>query len=302
MLEKTIKKIVTCEGIGVHTGRQVLLTLHPAPEGFGIRFKRTDTVHGHTLIPALWNHVSGTRFSTSLANSDQISIGTVEHIMAALAACSIDNILIEINGPEIPILDGSSSPFVQLIEKAGVAAQSKPKKFLRVLKKVTVEHKDTWAILEPNEKLNTLGLTYEFKSRHQTEWQTYSTQDVVKDFAKDLSAARTFGFLEDAEALRQNGLAQGASLDNTVVFDGNRLLNDDGLRYEDECLRHKALDVLGDLYLAGHALIGRFHGHLSGHSLNNQLLKTLMSDPTAWTIDTPADQYNRKTYQRAVAF
>lgn len=284
MFERSIQRKITCTGVGVHSGKDVTLTLLPATEGFGIQFKRTDISDKQNIIPALWSNVDGTRFSTAITNEDQVSVSTIEHLMAALSSYKITNLLIEVSGAEVPILDGSAIPFMQLIQKAGIKTQSKRKKYLHILKKISVEHKDTWAILEPNHTSNTFALTYEFKLRTEENFQIYSTPNVIESFAKDLACARTFGFLEDASNLRQAGLAQGASLENTVVFDGNHLLNEGGLRFEDECLRHKVLDAVGDLYLVGLPIIGRFYGHLSGHTLNNRLLKSLFADEAAWEI------------------
>jgi UDP-3-O-[3-hydroxymyristoyl] N-acetylglucosamine deacetylase len=287
MFQKTIAKTVRCEGIGVHTGKSISLTLHPAPDNFGIWFKRTDLSANTSSIPALWNHVTDTNFCSILSSEEGHTVSTVEHLMAALAALKIDNLLVEVNGPELPIMDGSSAPFVTLIEKAGTISSLTPRKFLKILKKITVYQGDSWASLEP---AHGFPLTYDFQLRHRKDaLDTFKTPDVHASFKKALSSARTFGFMEDAEPLRAKGLAQGASLENTVVFEDGKVLNEDGLRFPDECARHKALDAIGDLYLAGAPLMGHFHGHLSGHKVNNTLLRALFADPTAWTLATEKD-------------
>lgn len=287
MFQKTIAKTIQCEGIGVHTGKNISLTLHPAPDNFGIWFKRSDLPTAKASIPALWNHVTDTNFCSVLSSAEGHTISTVEHLMAVLAALKIDNLLIEVNGPELPIMDGSSAPFIDLIEKVGTISSLTPRKFLKILKKVTVYQGDAWASLEP---AHGFSLTYDFQLRHKKDsLATFSTKDVHSSFKKALSSARTFGFIEDAEFLRAKGLAQGASLENTVVFEEGRVLNQEGLRFPDECARHKALDAIGDLYLAGTPILGHFHGHFSGHKVNNALLRSLFADPVAWTLTTEQD-------------
>ncbi len=287
MFQKTIAKTVRCSGVGVHTGKEISLALHAAPDNFGIWFKRSDLSADKALIPASWSHVTDTNFCSTLSSEEGHTVATVEHLMAALSAQKIDNLLVEVNGPELPIMDGSSAPFVDLIEKAGTISSLTPRKFLKILKKVTVYQGDAWASLEP---AHGFSLTYDFRLRCKKDsLETFKTKDVHAAFKEALSSARTFGFMEDAEHLRAKGLAQGASLENTVVFEDGEVLNKDGLRFEDECARHKALDAIGDLYLAGAPLMGHFHGHLSGHKVNNTLLRALFADPTAWTLATEKD-------------
>ncbi len=279
--QRTLKTSINCSGVGLHSGARIAMTLHPADENSGIHFKRTDIAGAGAVIPALWDHVVDTRMCTTIGNRDGVSIGTVEHLMAALAGCGIDNVLIELNGPEVPIMDGSSQPFVFLVECAGVVEQNAPRRIIRILKPVSVNAGE--ATLSPGTHLS-LDFEIDFDSAAVSQ-QSLSIGIVNGSFAKELARARTFGFLHDVEALRAAGLAKGGSLDNAIIVSGDKILNEGGLRYDDEFVRHKALDALGDLYLAGASIVGRFQGVCSGHATNNALLHALFADSDAWCYD-----------------
>ncbi|MDA1089712.1 MAG: UDP-3-O-acyl-N-acetylglucosamine deacetylase [Proteobacteria bacterium] len=279
--QRTLKTSINCSGVALHSGAKVSMTLNPAPADSGISFTRTDIVGRDAVIPAKWDHVVDTRMCTTLGNDDGVTIGTVEHLMAALAGCGIDNAVIELNGEEVPIMDGSSQPFVFLIECAGVVEQDAPKRIIRVLKTVSVNGGAARLCPGPH-----LSLDFEIDfDNDMVSQQSLSIGVVNGSFAKELARARTFGFLQDVEALRAAGLAKGGSLENAIVVSGNEVMNEGGLRYDDEFVRHKMLDALGDLYLAGAAIIGGFHGVCSGHATNNMLLKALFADPEAWKRD-----------------
>ena len=279
--QRTLKTSINCSGVALHSGAKVSMTLHPAPIDAGITFKRTDIAGLGAVIPAKWDHVVDTRMCTTLGNDDGITIGTVEHLMAALAGCGIDNAVVELNGEEVPIMDGSSQPFVFLIECAGVVEQDAAKKIIRVLKTVSVN--DGEARLCPGSHLS-LDFEIDFNN-DLVSHQSLSIGVINGSFAKELARARTFGFLHQVEKLWAAGLAKGGSLDNAVVVSGDKILNEGGLRYDDEFVRHKILDAVGDLYLAGGAIIGRFEGVCSGHAANNALLKALFADNEAWKYD-----------------
>lgn len=280
--QKTLAGAVRCTGIGLHSGVKVSMTLKPAEPNTGITFVRTD-LPGQPRIPARWDRVVDTRMCTVLGNAEGITIGTVEHLMAALAGLGIDNAEVEVDAPELPVMDGSSSPFVFLIECAGFVEQASPRRALRIREPVRVSG-DGWMVsLAPAE---TFSLAVEIDYGSAAVAHQALELDIFDGvFKRDLARARTFGFLEDVERLRAAGLARGGSLDNAVVISGDRILNEDGLRYDDECVRHKALDALGDLYLVGAPIIGRFEGRCSGHAGNNLLLRTLFSRKEAWAWD-----------------
>lgn len=282
--QRTLKNAIRATGIGVHTGKKVFLTLKPAPINTGIVFRRID-LNPVVEIPALPAYVGDTRFSTTLSNQGA-TVSTVEHLMAAMAGLGIDNAYIELNDVELPIMDGSAGPFVFLIQSAGIVEQNAAKQFIRIKEKVAVHDGDKFASVEP---YNGFRVTFDIAFDHPVFRE--SAQSVTVDFSetsfvKEVSRARTFGFLSDAERMRAANLALGASMDNTVVIDEYRVLNDDGLRYDDEFARHKILDAIGDLYLLGKNMIGAFHGVKSGHGMNNQLLKALMANKDAWEIVT----------------
>jgi UDP-3-O-[3-hydroxymyristoyl] N-acetylglucosamine deacetylase len=288
--QRTLKNVIRATGIGLHTGKKVYLTLRPAPVDTGVIFRRVD-LDPVIELPAKPEFVGDTRLSTALHNGD-VTISTVEHLMSALAGLGVDNVYVELTEPEVPIMDGSAGPFVFLIQSAGVVEQKAAKTFLRVRKNVKVEEGDKWAEFKPFE-----GFKVAFSIDFDHPIFVKAPQHAVVDFSttsfvKEVSRARTFGFMHDVEALRERGLALGGSQDNAIVMDGFNILNDDGLRYEDEFVKHKILDAIGDLYLLGHPMIGEFSAHKSGHSLNNKLLRTLLADDAAWelvTFDNPEE-------------
>ena len=266
----------------MHTGKKVYLTLRPAQVNKGIIFRRID-LDPVVEIHARPENVGDTQLSTTLVK-DYVRISTVEHLLSALAGFGIDNAYIDLSADEVPIMDGSAGPFVFLIQSAGVIEQNAPKQFLRIKKKIRVENEDKWAMFEPFEGFK-VGFTIEFNHPVFDDRTCQAEIDFsTTSFVKEVSRARTFGFMRDVELLRQNNLALGGSLDNAVVVDDYRVLNEDGLRYEDECVKHKILDAIGDLYLLGHSLIGSFNGFKSGHELNNKLLRELLAAEDAWEL------------------
>ena len=277
--QKTIAHKVSCQGIGVHSGLPVTLTLYPTFSGNGITFIRTDL--GGKEVKANWQTVVDTCMCTTIGNNQGITVSTIEHLMAALAAHGIDNVRVELNGPELPIMDGSASPFMRLLEEAGVKHQQTPRKLIRVLKKVTVENGGQKASLSPSSSYE-IEVEFDFAGRIPFQSQNFTFRPFKDSFEEDIAPARTFGLLEDAQKIWERGLAKGASLDNTLVYEGAQVLNEDGTRYTDECVRHKVLDVLGDLHLAGGLILGKFHGIRPGHTLHSQLLHALFADSTAW--------------------
>ena len=279
--QKTLAATVAFDGIGIHCGTKVSVILHPAAPGSGIAFRRSDD--GGALIPARWDRVNNTRFSTSLVGDDGSHVGTVEHLLAALAGCEIDNLVVEVDGPEIPIMDGSSAPFVALIDDAGCEEQDAPRRVIRVLKPVIVSDGRCTASLQPGPGF-TLRVDIDFDNPIVSR-QSLSLTLVNGTFKTELAPARTFGFLDQIEKMRAAGLARGGSLENAIVVGGDGILNHEGLRFEDEFVRHKALDAVGDLYLAGAPISGAFHGIRSGHDTNNKLLRALFADSEAWSED-----------------
>ncbi len=278
--QRTLKTVISATGVGLHTGQKVTLTLRPAAADTGIVFRRVDLPQP-VSIKADPYQVTDTRMCSAL-EADGVKVNTVEHLMSALAGLGIDNVYIDLSASEVPIMDGSASPFVFLVQSAGVEEQNAAKRFIRVKKPVLVEAGDKWVKLEP---YNGFRVTLSIDFDHPVF--EHSGKAVTVDFAdtsfiKEISRARTFGFMHEVEYLRNNGLALGGSLDNAIVMDEFRVLNSDGLRYDDEFVKHKALDAIGDLYLLGHPLIGAFTGHKSGHALNNQLLRALLADESAW--------------------
>lgn len=268
--------------------KKVFLTLRPSPPDTGIIFRRTD-LDEQVEIKACPDNVGDTQLSTTLVNGDA-RISTVEHLLSALAGFGIDNAYIDVSADEVPIMDGSAGPFVFLIQSAGVVEQNAPKQFMRIRKPVKVEEDDKWARFEPFDGFK-VGFTIEFNHPVFHEENCHAEIDFsTTSFVKEVSRARTFGFMREVELLRERNLALGGSLDNAVVVDDYRILNEDGLRYDDECVKHKILDAIGDLYLLGHSLIGAFHGHKSGHALNNHLLRELLADEDAWELATFDDE------------
>jgi len=278
--QRTLRNSIRATGVGLHTGKKVLMTVRPAAPDTGIVFSRSD-LPGSPDIPARAANVGETTLGTTLIQGEA-RVSTVEHLLSACAGLGIDNARIELNAPEVPIMDGSAGPFVFLLQSAGIEEQASPKRFTRVTKRVRVEDGDKWAQFDPYEgfKVN-FEIEFDhpiFKRRMQRATMDFSTTA----FLKEISRARTFGFMRDLEMLRSRNLALGGTLDNAIVLDDAGVLNEDGLRYEDEFVKHKILDAIGDLYLLGHSLIGEFSGHKSGHGLNNKLLRALQADTTAW--------------------
>lgn len=281
--QRTLKSSISCTGVALHSGKKTSMTLLPGPVDSGIVFRRTDVAGGGAVIPAFWDRVVDTRMCTTLGNEDAVMIGTVEHLMAALSGCGVDNAVVEVNGPEVPIMDGSAWPFVFLVECAGVAVQDAPRRAIRVLKPVAVGDDGCSAALLPGEGFS-VSFEIDFESRAVTR-QAIHVGMVNGTFKKEVARARTFGFLQEVERLWAAGLARGGSLDNAVVISGDKVLNEEGLRFDDEFVRHKVLDAVGDLYLAGAPIIGQFHGVRSGHTTNNRLLQALFADSSAWCYD-----------------
>lgn len=286
--QRTLKNVIRATGVGLHTGEKVYLTLRPAAPDTGIIFRRVD-LDPPVEIAARPENVGDTQLSTTLVKGD-VRISTVEHLLSALAGLGIDNAYIDLSAPEVPIMDGSAGPFVFLIQSAGIIDQGAPKRFIRIKKRVRVEDGDKWARFEPFDGFKvSFVIDFKhpaFKSAAQKATVDFSTTS----FVKEISRARTFGFLKDIEWLRDRKLALGGSLDNAVVVDDFRVLNEDGLRYSDEFVKHKVLDAIGDLYLLGRSLVGSFSGHKSGHALNNKLLRKLMADASAWEEVTFQDE------------
>ena len=278
--QRTLQNVIRATGVGLHSGEKVYLTLRPAPVDTGIVFRRTDLAPV-AEIPARAEYVTETMLCTGLTHDGGKAM-TVEHLMSALAGLGIDNLYIELSAPEVPIMDGSSGPFVFLLQSAGIVEQQAPKRFIRILQTVEVRDGDKIARFEPYNGFR-LGFTVEFdhpaiptsRSRAVVEFST-------ENYIKEVSRARTFGFMRDLEFMRERNLGLGGSMDNAIVLDEFRVLNDDGLRYADEFVRHKILDAVGDLYLAGHPILGAYEGFKSGHALNNTLVRALLAERSAW--------------------
>lgn len=297
--QRTLKNVVRATGVGVHTGEKVYLTLRPAPVGTGIVFNRTD-LDPVVSIKASVDHISNTSLSTCLSKGEA-RIVTVEHLLSALSGLGIDNLYVDLTSPELPIMDGSAGPFVFLIQSAGIQEQNAAKEFIRIKRKVVVEDGNKMAMVEPHD-----GFTVDFSIAFEHPLFNDSNQRAMIDFSrtsyvKEVSRARTFGFMSDYEYIRKNKLALGVSLDNTIVLDEYKIVNQGGLRYSDEFVKHKILDVIGDLYLLGHNLIGSFTGHRSGHALNNKLLNQLLSTRDAFEVVTFNDAKELPKAYAAVA-
>jgi len=282
--QRTLKSIVSATGVGLHTGQKVRMSLRPAQPDTGIVFRRLD-LPGAADLPARADLVGETRLCSCL-ESGANRIFTIEHLMSALYGLGVDNAYVDLDGPEVPIMDGSAAPFVLLIQQAGIEEQGAPKRFLRVKKRIVARDGDKWAALEPHEGFK-LSFSIVFKHPVILKSNTELTVDfATTSYLKEVARARTFGFVHDVEDLRQSGLAQGGGLENAVVLDELRVLNAGGLRFGDEFIRHKILDAIGDLYLLGRPLLAAFSAYKSGHDLNNRLLRTLMSDPAATEVVT----------------
>jgi len=287
--QRTLKNVIRAMGVGLHTGKKVYLTLRPAPVDSGIRFRRVDLEEPVEIL-ARPEKVGDTNLSTTLTDNN-VRISTVEHLLSAIAGLGIDNAYIDLSADEVPIMDGSAGPFVFLIQSAGIVEQNSAKKFIRIKKPVRVEDGDKWVEFTP---FNGFKVSFEIDFDHPLFTQQKQTCHInfsTTSFVKEVSRARTFGFQKDIEFLRSNNLALGGSQDNAIVLDDYRVLNEDGLRYDNEFVKHKILDSIGDLYLLGHSLIGAFSGYKSGHALNNRLLLALLADADAWeevTFDNAA--------------
>lgn len=286
--QKTLRNSVHCSGIGLHSGATVAMSIHPAPENNGIRFHRTDLAGKDATVVACWRNVVDAQLCTVLRNEAGVMVATVEHAMAALYGCGIDNAEIEVSAGELPIMDGSAWPFVFLVECAGIREQAAPRRAIAVTKRVEVGDADRWAALSPGEGFS-MSVAVDYGDCAMAR-QSYQGRIGEENFKSELARARTYGFLTDAEQLRAAGLARGASLDNAIVVEGERVLNHGGLRYANELARHKALDAIGDLYLAGAPIVGAFEGRRSGHKLYHRLLAALFADERAWrwTAQPPA--------------
>ena len=286
--QRTLKNVIRATGVGLHTGKKIFLTLRPGVANAGIIFRRVD-LDDPVEIEARPENVGDTKLSTSLVK-DGVKISTVEHLLSALAGFGIDNAYIDLSSDEVPIMDGSAGPFVFLIQSAGVEEQNAPKRFMRIKERVRVEDGDKWAMFEPFEGFK-VGFTIEFDHPMFHDGNCKAEIDFsTTSYVKEVSRARTFGFMRDVELLRKNNLALGGTLDNAIVVDDYRILNEDGLRFEDECVKHKILDAIGDLYLLGHSLIGSFTGFKSGHALNNRLLRELLAIESAWELVSFEDE------------
>ena len=274
-IQQTIAEPLSIKGIGLHTGINISMQLYPAEADYGIKFIRKD-LHNNNIIEALWSNVTNTKLSTTISNKNGASVSTIEHLMSALSGLHIDNIKIEIDGPEVPIMDGSSIKFVDLIDKTSIKSLNKKRKILKVKKNIKVQKNDTSVELKPNNQFS-IDFEIDFPSKLVSQ-QSCHLQLVNGNYKTDIASARTFGFEKDVDMLRSNGLALGGSLDNAVVVGESKILNSDGLRFKDEFVRHKILDSIGDLYLAGSPIQGYFLGNKSGHHLNNLLLRSLFAD------------------------
>jgi len=287
--QRTLKNPIRASGVGLHSGQKVLMVLRPAPANTGIVFRRTD-LEPPVDVPASATSVTETTLGTTLSAGDT-RVATVEHLLSALAGLGVDNAFVELSAPEVPIMDGSAAPFVFLIQSAGLEEQPARKRFVRVRRPVEVRDGDKWARFEPYD-----GFRLDFEIEFEHPIFRRHGQRAVMDFSttaflREISRARTFGFMRDLEFMRARNLALGGTMDNAIVLDDYRVLNEDGLRYEDEFVKHKILDAIGDLYLLGHCLIGEFRGYKSGHGLNNRLLRALIADAGAWeevTFDEPS--------------
>ena len=282
--QRTLKNTIRATGVGLHTGDKIYLTLRPSEPNTGIRFRRVDLDEPVT-IQATPRNVGETVLSTTLVAGD-VKISTIEHLLSAFAGLGIDNAIIDVSAAEVPIMDGSAGPFVFLLQSAGVEEQDCPKQYIRIKHSIRVEDGDKWAEFNPFDGFK-VTFTIDFEHPAFEEHVKTATMDFSSTtFVKEVSRARTFGFMKDIEMLRENNLALGGSLDNAIVVDDDKILNEDGLRCADEFVKHKILDAIGDLYLLGHSLIGEFVGYKSGHGLNNKLLRTLLDDTDAWEMIT----------------
>ncbi|MUK45523.1 UDP-3-O-acyl-N-acetylglucosamine deacetylase [Aliivibrio fischeri] len=287
--QRTLKSIVQMTGVGLHSGRKVTLTLRPAAANTGVIYRRTD-LNPPVDFPADPESVRDTMLCTALVNDEGVRISTVEHLNAALAGMGIDNVVIEVDAPEIPIMDGSASPFVYLLQSAGIEELNTAKKFIRIKKPVRIEDGDKWAEIRP---FNGFRLDFTIDFNHpaiESDDQKLVFDFSSQSFIKDISRARTFGFMRDIEYLQSQNLCLGGSFDCAIVLDDYRILNEDGLRFDNEFVTHKVLDAVGDLYMSGHSILGELRAYKSGHALNNQLLRAVLADQEAWEWTTIEDE------------
>jgi UDP-3-O-[3-hydroxymyristoyl] N-acetylglucosamine deacetylase len=285
MRQRTLAGSTVFAGIGVHSGQRIRAALRPAPVGHGIVFVRSDFADRDNRIAALTENVASTQLNTEIRNAAGVSVSTIEHLMAAFAALGIDNVVVELDGAETPIMDGSAEPFLEIMDRVGVREQDALRHAIEIVERVEVRQGDKWAALSPSD-----GFEVAFELQYATPVIGTQRIDLCIDehsFRRELAAARTFGFVHEVEALKALGLAQGASLDNAVGLDDDRILNPEGLRMEREFVRHKALDAVGDLYTLGAPMIGRFESVKGGHALNNALCRTLLARPSAWRWRPP---------------
>lgn len=291
MFQRTLAKSISVTGVGLHSGERVALTLHPAAENSGISFRRTDLSGEQREIIALNPYlINDTRLSSTVVTEHGVRVGTIEHIMSALAAYGVDNVLIELNAPEIPIMDGSSLPFLYLLKDAGIVDQKARKRFMRILKTVEVQDGDKWVRFAPYEGFKaalTIAFDHPVFNRSNPTFEIdFSRQSYIDEIAR----ARTFGFMQEVEMMRAHNLGLGGNLTNAIVIDDTDVLNPDGLRYPDEFVRHKILDAIGDLYICGHPIIGAFEGYKSGHAINNALLRAILADESNYEWVEFADE------------
>ena len=280
ILQRTLKTTVNATGVGLHSGEKVTLVLKPAAVNSGIVFHRVDLPES-TPFRAEPGLVNDTRLSSTLVR-DGVRVGTIEHLMSAFSALGLDNVIVEVDAPEMPIMYGSAAPFIYLLESAGIIEQNTAKKFVRILKTIEVQDGDKWVKLEPHEGYK-VALTIDFQHpAFRKSARLIEIDFASQNYISEISRARTFGFIQEVEYLRANGLARGGTMDNAVVIDEYRVLNPGGLRFEDEFVRHKVLDAIGDLYILGYPLIAAFSGYKSGHAMNNKLLRALLEDDSAW--------------------
>lgn len=283
--QKTLKTSIGCTGVGLHSGSRVALKLHPAEANTGIVFRRSDLVGGGAEIPALWTSVTDSRLCTVIAGENGVSVATVEHLMAAFYGMGIDNAVVEVNGPEVPAMDGSAWPFMFLMECAGIAELSAPRKALRIRKSKSFVNGTKHVSFTPSAGDLRVDFEIDFKAAAIGR-QSCSISVSPDAFKTEISRARTFGLLSEVTALREAGLARGGSLENAIVVDGDRILNDEGLRHSNEFARHKVLDAVGDLYLCGYPIIGHFSGYCSSHADTARLMQQVLSDSTSWDLVT----------------
>lgn len=297
-MQHTVSDDVVFEGVGLHSGQVIHMVLKPADENTGVVFVRTDITDKDNVVPARWDRVVQSQLCTLIENDDKVQIGTIEHLMAALRGCGVDNVIVELDGSEVPIMDGSSEMFVQAIDAVGVDMQDAPRRAIKVLKTVSVEEDGKTVSLSPaNEAIFSGAIDFDHPVIGK---QDYQVKLVNGNFRHDIANCRTFGFLHEVEAMHKAGLALGGSLDNAIVLDHDRVLNNSGLRRDDEFVRHKLLDAIGDLFLAGHMIIGEYYGEKASHALNNKLLRELFADKDAYDIVTVSAPCDRSAGAEAV--